>query len=80
MSEREKDSFSEMEDDDKYIKSDSDNESDKDKGEKNTKFKNLKVSLLRTNYILFIYFPFIVFCSMCVVLVKVNQCLLSFFL
>ncbi|KAI8440716.1 hypothetical protein MSG28_009059 [Choristoneura fumiferana] len=43
MSEREKDSFSEMEDDDKYIKSDSDNESDKDKGEKNTKFKNLKV-------------------------------------
>ncbi|XP_061717530.1 protein cramped isoform X1 [Cydia pomonella] len=43
MSEREKDSFSEMEDDEKYIKSDSDNESDKDKGEKKTKFKNLKV-------------------------------------
>lgn len=45
MSEREKDSFSELEDDEKYNKSDTDNESDqgKDKSGKDTKFKNLKV-------------------------------------
>ncbi|XP_041969046.1 protein cramped [Aricia agestis] len=45
MSEREKDSFSEMEDDDKFPKSDTDNESDSktDKNGKGIKFKNLKV-------------------------------------
>ncbi|KAM3965934.1 cramped chromatin regulator [Aphomia sociella] len=46
MSEREKDSFSEMEDDEKYNKSDTDNESDQGKTEKSgkeQKFKNLKV-------------------------------------
>ncbi|XP_039747946.1 protein cramped [Pararge aegeria] len=45
MSEKEKDSFSEMEDDEKYTKSDTDNESDGkgDKSQKERKFKNLKV-------------------------------------
>ncbi|XP_050355307.1 protein cramped isoform X2 [Nymphalis io] len=45
MSEREKDSFSEMEDDEKFNKSDTDNESDgrTDKSRKERKFKNLKV-------------------------------------
>ncbi|XP_052749831.1 protein cramped [Galleria mellonella] len=46
MSEKEKDSFSEMEDDEKYNKSDTDNESDQGKSEKSRKeqkFKNLKV-------------------------------------
>ncbi|CAH2088383.1 unnamed protein product [Euphydryas editha] len=45
MSEREKDSFSEMEDDEKFNKSDTDNESDgrTDKSQKERKFKNLKV-------------------------------------
>lgn len=47
MSEKEKDSFSEMEDDEKYTKSDTDNESDGkgDKTGKSRKFKNLKVIL-----------------------------------
>ncbi|KAL0879782.1 hypothetical protein ABMA27_003493 [Loxostege sticticalis] len=45
MLERDKDSFSEMEDDEKYAKSDTDNESDQGKNDKTgkTKFKNLKV-------------------------------------
>ncbi|XP_072945689.1 uncharacterized protein crm [Epargyreus clarus] len=45
MSEKEKDSFSELEDDEKYNKSDTDNESDSkgDKTAKQPKFKNLKV-------------------------------------
>lgn len=45
MSEKEKDSFSEMEDDEKFNKSDTDNESDGkgDKSQKERKFKNLKV-------------------------------------
>ncbi|CAK1542449.1 unnamed protein product [Leptosia nina] len=42
MSEREKDSFSEMEDEEKYNKSDTDNESDC-KMDKDTKFNHLKV-------------------------------------
>lgn len=56
MLERDKDSFSEMEDDEKYAKSDTDNESDQGKNDKTgkTKFKNLKVlrlTFLRVSYL-----------------------------
>lgn len=44
MSEREKDSFSEMEDEEKYNKSDTDNESD-GKVDKESKFNHLKVGV-----------------------------------